>query len=134
MLISFEHLSSLLCKKVLFIWKGIIISLAGRFCFHVNTYRCYIFGTQSFFMLLDIDDIYLAPALTLFHTKTLLIQNFTLRLTHSSFNPFSFSSSFVLQCESARWKKVWLFWDLRPYLAQSSSKTEVSLNRRTNVF
>ena len=46
----------------------------------------------------------------------------------------SFSSSFVLQCESARWKKVWLFWDLRPYLAQSSSKTEVSLNRRTNVF
>ena len=61
--------------------------MAGRFCFHVNTYRCYIFGTQSFFMLLDIDDIYLAPALTLFHTKTLLIQNFTLRLTHSSFNP-----------------------------------------------
>ena len=38
-------------------------------------------------MLLDIEDIYLAPTVTLFHRKTLLIQNFALRLTHSSFNP-----------------------------------------------
>ena len=104
-LISLEHLSSI-CKKVLFYIKRNHHIFGRPVLFSQKYIQMLYFGTQSFFMLLDKVDIYLAPALTLFHKN---IINSELYITVDTFQLVSlyivFSSSFVLLWESARSKK-----------------------------